>query len=577
MALGDLMTPRFSQSSVTVSYHLGECSSRGDVDFGGHSKDFETVISRSSNSAGVTTTRMAYLPQNFVLCELRHEAFDDYVSSGPSEGGLVSKWRPKNRIKTECVALVLCLNISVDPPDVIKISPCARMECWTDPFSMAAPKALETIGEILHAQYKRLQPRAWYKLQLDPTVEEVKKVCNTCREYAKSERVLFHYNGHGVPKPTANGEIWLFDESYTQYIPLPISDLDSWLMRPSIYVFDCSAAGMIANAFVEPQVWNSSGSSGSSIKDCIVLAACEAHETLPQSAEFPADVFTSCLTTPIEMALRWFCSRTLLCDTLDHSLIDKIPGCQNDRKTLLGELNWILTAVTDAIAWNVLPNDLFQRLFRQDLLVARLFRNFLLAERIMRSANCSPISYPMLPSTHQHHMWDAWDMATEICLSQLQSLVDEPHTEFQPSPFFTEQLKAFEVWLDHGSKHNKPPEQLPIVLQVLFSHDHHFRALVLLRRFLDMGTWAVDQALSVGILPYVLKLLQTIAVELRHILIFIWTKILALDKVYLDIIWNIWTIFYILYLSSGIQFKRKAKQSLTVTMSCVSVADMFGG
>jgi regulator-associated protein of mTOR len=47
------------------------------------------------------------------------------------------------------------------------------------------------------------------------------------------------------------------------------------------------------------------GSSSGSPRDCILLAACEAHETLPQSAEFPADVFTSCLTTPIKMALRW--------------------------------------------------------------------------------------------------------------------------------------------------------------------------------------------------------------------------------------------------------------------------------
>jgi regulatory associated protein of mTOR len=29
-----------------------------------------------------------------------------------------------------------------------------------------------------------------------------------------------------------------------------------------------------------------------------------------------------------------------------------------------------------------------------------------------------------------------------------------------------EQLMAFEVWLDHGSKDKKPPELLPIVLQV---------------------------------------------------------------------------------------------------------------
>ncbi|KAK1365692.1 hypothetical protein POM88_041253 [Heracleum sosnowskyi] len=65
------------------------------------------------------------------------------------------------------------------------------------------------------------------------------------------------------------------------------------------------------------------------------------------------------------------------------------------------------------------------------MLVASLFRNFLLAERIMRSANCSPISHPMLPTTHQHHMWDAWDMAAEICLSQLPGLVEDPNSEFQ--------------------------------------------------------------------------------------------------------------------------------------------------
>ncbi|KAL7595650.1 hypothetical protein Lser_V15G31323 [Lactuca serriola] len=75
--------------------------------------------------------------------------------SGPAESGLVSKWRPKDRMKTGCVALVLCLNISVDRPNVIKISPCARMECWIDPFSMAPQKSLETIGKTLNFQYER--------------------------------------------------------------------------------------------------------------------------------------------------------------------------------------------------------------------------------------------------------------------------------------------------------------------------------------------------------------------------------------------------------------------------------------
>ncbi|KAI7750720.1 hypothetical protein M8C21_013022 [Ambrosia artemisiifolia] len=560
MALGDLMESRFSHSQsqssmvAVVSNHVHQLNinpsvvvvqdvvldSNRDRDTSSDSVDREEdseAVASSTNTgygnavvSGIPATSMAYLPQNVVLSELRHDAFEAFTPSGPAETGLVSKWRPKDRMKTGSVVLVLCLNISVDPPDVIKISPCARMECWIDPFSMAPHKAIEAIGESLRIQYERWQPKARYKPLRDPTVEEVKKLCISCRKHTKSERVLFHYNGHGVPKPTANGEIWFFNKSYTQYIPLPISELDSWLKTPSIYVFDCSAAGMIVNAFIELQDWNSSSTPGTSPRDCILLAACEAHETLPQSHEFPADVFTSCLTTPIKLALRWFCTRSLLHESLDYSLIDRIPGRQTDRKTLLGELNWIFTAVTDTIAWNVLPHDLFQRLFRQDLLVASLFRNFLLAERIMRSANCSPVSYPMLPPTHQHHMWDAWDMAAEICLSQLPTLLEDPNAEFQPSPFFTEQLTAFEVWLDHGSEHKKPPEQLPIVLQVLLSQCHRFRALVLLGRFLDMGPWAVDLALSVGIFPYVLKLLQTTTPELRQILVFIWTKILALDK-----------------------------------------------
>lgn len=50
-------------------------------------------------------------------------------------------------MKTVSVALVACLNIRVDPPDVVKPSPCARMECWTDPYSMTPAKALEQIGQ----------------------------------------------------------------------------------------------------------------------------------------------------------------------------------------------------------------------------------------------------------------------------------------------------------------------------------------------------------------------------------------------------------------------------------------------
>uniref|UniRef100_A0A8C1YK42 Regulatory-associated protein of mTOR n=1 Tax=Cyprinus carpio TaxID=7962 RepID=A0A8C1YK42_CYPCA len=439
---------------------------------------------------------------------------------------LAQSWRMKDRMKTVSVALVLCLNVGVDPPDVVKTSPCARLECWIDPLSMSPQKALETIGSNLQKQYENWQPRARYKQSLDPTVDEVKKLCTSLRRNAKEERVLFHYNGHGVPRPTVNGEIWVFNKNYTQYIPLSIYDLQTWMGSPSIFVYDCSNAGIIVKSFkqfalqreqelevaaINPNHPLAQMPLPPSMKNCIQLAACEANELLPMNPDLPADLFTSCLTTPIKIALRW------------------IPGRLNDRRTPLGELNWIFTAITDTIAWNVLPRDLFQKLFRQDLLVASLFRNFLLAERIMRSYNCTPVSSPRLPPTYMHAMWQAWDLAVDICLSQLPTIIEEG-TAFRHSPFFAEQLTAFQVWLTMGVENRNPPEQLPIVLQVLLSQVHRLRALDLLGRFLDLGPWAVSLALSVGIFPYVLKLLQSSARELRPLLVFIWAKILAVDS-----------------------------------------------
>ncbi|XP_015588597.1 regulatory-associated protein of mTOR isoform X3 [Cephus cinctus] len=470
---------------------------------------------------------------------------------------ITQTWRMKERMKTVSVALVLCLNVGVDPPDIVKTQPCARLECWIDPLSVSPQKALETIGSNLQKQYERWQPRARYKQSLDPTVEEVKKLCTSLRRNAKEERVLFHYNGHGVPKPTSNGEIWVFNRTYTQYIPLSVYDLQTWMGAPSIYVYDCSNAGIIVESFqqfadqhekeyeshcnaqlqMEKQAVQQNRAAGVagvgalSYKNCIQLAACAANQILPMNPDLPADIFTSCLTTPIKIALRWFVMQNTskLVPKVSLDLIDKIPGQLTDRRTMLGELNWIFTAITDTIAWNTLSRDLFQRLFRQDLLVASLFRNFLLAERILRSYDCTPVSFPKLPPTFQHPMWQAWDLALDLCLAQLPAIL-ESEDQFVHSPFFEEQLTAFQVWLTLGSKSRNPPEQLPIVLQVLLSQVHRLRALELLGRFLDLGPWAVNLALSVGIFPYVLKLLQSNARELRPLLVFIWAKILAVDS-----------------------------------------------
>ncbi|KAI5953449.1 KOG1 [Candida jiufengensis] len=493
----------------------------------------------------------------------------------------------KERQKTISAVLVLCLNLGVDPPDVMKTYPCAKFEAWCDPNTFTdTKKAIENIGKNLQSQYETLSLRTRYKQSLDPCVEDVKRFCNTLRRNAKDERILFHYNGHGVPQPTSSGEIWVFNRGYTQYIPISLYDLQTWLGAPVIFVYDCSSAGNIVHnfkKFVQKRIDDdnegnhdsSAPSPTSAYLDCIQLAACKSNELLPMSPDLPADLFTCCLTCPIDISVKWFIMQSSLkknYEALPKNQIGNviIPGKLTDRRTPLGELNWIFTAITDTIAWTSLSRPIFKRLFRQDLMVAALFRNFLLAKRIMPHLNCNPISDPPLPDIVKFHpMWDSWDLAIDQVLSQLLKTEESvpssisqqpaitngsmangstsngsvpngsvaitngstpPSQNYQHSTFFEQQLTAFEIWLKYaGPSTKEPPEQLPIVLQVLLSQVHRLRALILLSKFLDLGPWGVYLSLSIGIFPYVLKLLQSPAQELKPVLIFIWARIMAID------------------------------------------------
>ena len=455
------------------------------------------------------------------------------------------KWRDKDRQKTVSAALVLCLNIGVDPPDIVKTNPTATMECWTDTThtTTSNSKLMEIIGKKLQDQYENMSIKTRYKQYLDPSIEETKKFCTSLRRNAKEERVLFHYNGHGVPLPTPSGEFWVFNKDYTQYIPVSMYDLQAWLGGPSFYVYDVSHAGNIManfDRFIEKHLMENAEARErdpnaplQNYNNNIQLAACAKSEMLPTNPDLPADLFTCCLTTPIDISMRYHVLENPLPSPLSMKDVTKVPGRAAERRSPMGELNWILTAITDTIAWNVLPPPLFRMLFRQDLMVAALFRNFLVAQRIMRAYGCHPQSSPEIPHTYDHPLWESWDLAIEMVLAQLPAMLASDdggsNYEYQHSTFFAEQLTAFEVYLEQGAPEQKAPPQLPIVLQVLLSQQHRLKALILLSKFLDLGPWAVTLALTIGIFPYVVKLLQSPACELKPIMIFIWARIVAVD------------------------------------------------
>ncbi|KAF7347293.1 Target of rapamycin complex 1 subunit mip1 [Mycena venus] len=529
----------------------------------------------------------------------------------PSWSSKPIPWRGASpgRLRTANAALVLCLNIDVDPPDVVKTNPCAVLEAWVDPHTMPSQKAMEAIAANLKHQFEGLSLKIMYKAVQDPSYDDLWRSCQSLRKQAKDDAVLFHYNGHGVPKPTASGELWCFNRNYTQYIPVSLQEVQTWLGSPGIYIWDCSAAGHLLSNFnifaerrdLEARLMHGGPVDGTQpFMQSLQLAACAANEQLPSCPELPADLFTSCLTSPIDIALRYFIMHHQLPNNITADMVMQLPGDLKDRKTPLGELNWIFTAITDTIAWTTFSREVFLRLYRCDLLIASLFRNFLLAERIMKNYHCTPHTYPPLPPTNTHPMWATWDLAVDACLRQLPDLlfkapdgnavvVDSPVIlasrpgrigqnqpdkqpgdkgyNYIPSRFFADQLTAFEVWISRGGAAltkrgpmslppsgdrygsgeslnalsetepvkephlvpRKPPDQLPIILQVLLCQPHRLRALILLSQFVDLGPWAVHLVLTIGIFPYISKLLQAAGPDLRPVLIFIWARIMAVD------------------------------------------------
>ena len=57
---------------------------------------------------------------------------------------------------------------------------------------MSPQKAMELIANSLQKQYERWQPRARYKQLLDPTTDDVRKLCMALRKNAKVYISLFH-------------------------------------------------------------------------------------------------------------------------------------------------------------------------------------------------------------------------------------------------------------------------------------------------------------------------------------------------------------------------------------------------
>ncbi|KAG5506816.1 hypothetical protein GH5_06032 [Leishmania sp. Ghana 2012 LV757] len=156
----------------------------------------------------------------------------------------------------------------------------------------------------------------------------------------------------------------------------------------------------------------------------------------------PSDILTSCLTTPLRMAILWFIAERPRLQALHPLILHLFPGTLTDKKTPLGQLQWYLQTITECIAWSTLSLPQYSRLFREDVYVAPLFRGYLLAERIIVGGLGGCLSvYPPVPATHSHTLWNTWDNVVErACVSLLRAV--------RPAPPRCASVLEFRSWLD---------------------------------------------------------------------------------------------------------------------------------
>eukprot|EP00929_Paragymnodinium_shiwhaense_P088815 TRINITY_DN49122_c0_g1_i1.p1 TRINITY_DN49122_c0_g1~~TRINITY_DN49122_c0_g1_i1.p1 ORF type:complete len:1723 (-),score=237.71 TRINITY_DN49122_c0_g1_i1:93-5261(-) len=381
----------------------------------------------------------------------------------------------------------------------------------------------------------------------DPTTEHLKAVVSSVRRLT-NERIVFHYVNHrapGLPALRDDGHLLLYSQDSHEYRPLPIPFVHSLLMSPAVYVFDCPQAGRLIRALDEHVT---------SGDDIVALGACAEGQSLPwDRLGLPADLFTVCLTAPVRASLSFYRERGSAVAISDSILdvIQLVEGRHSDRESPFGEITAIFTAIADAVAFSCLPATTFWRLFREDGALAEICRNFLLASRLMRAYGLHVTSRPALPQTHDHHLWEVWDVTLELFLARLEKAA-------RPSPllgasvtfaatagprglqgFFEEQMTAFSVWLRfqepietfgsstaqnlrHGSDF---PVELTMVLQALLHPSCRLHALHLFSCFVDFGEWAVYWTLLVGARPYLAKLLGHEECALHALPV--WTKILS--------------------------------------------------
>jgi regulator-associated protein of mTOR len=168
-------------------------------------------------------------------------------------------------------------------------------------------------------------------------------------------------------------------------------------------------------------------------KTQIHFAACGPEETLPKVPGFPDDLFTSCLQTPLRVALLFHNFQTfpIMATRHDRAFSQRaapyMEALYYSMSKQLKERLWKeMQALLSTIAWHVLDAERYQFLFGHNGdLISNLACGSLLAQRVMSTYHATPESIPHIPWSTAHSLWTTWDLMLDSFFEQLPPYFDE--------------------------------------------------------------------------------------------------------------------------------------------------------
>lgn len=388
----------------------------------------------------------------------------------------------------------------------------------TNRHNVLRSEIADQLSMSIKEKYAQIDPKVRiFNNGSDMSKEGLHQLCCDIRARPKCGRVVFHYVGdecvEGAELLSATSALCNLECGEILYI----NEIIEWLGYPLLILLDCPYSGGIVDYLKSHY---SDVQDRRSYSDLLVFTSCSKHED--NSDQVVSSLFSSCLLNPLQVAIALW---TGLDNGQPHAASEKPSGTITDRSSSLGHLHWILTTITDCFAWRHMRREHFQYFYRQDVLLSALSRNLICTQRLSHPKRVQLWPFGVFPTVQAmggSQAWDQWELA-----------LDQVMLTDKPSRFFEHQLVSFESLLCGDTDDlTTQCESLPVLLQCLLSLTYRCKALELIAQFMDISPKCVDLMLTVGVMPYITKLLRKLYVNQNYQqpLLVIWAKVLAFDK-----------------------------------------------